>query len=361
MRTLLALALTVWLSWAAVLWGAEDQAGKPLESEQVSLGAAVFHVVFSPDGKTLGAGGEGRIGLWRLAEGNRRTILASGDRFTSLAFSGDGAVLAAGEHCNPDVPDGVHPGRVQLREVATGKLLWQRQVKYPATSVALSPDGKTLVYALSGGEIVFWDVPGKRELSRAKHEGTVSLRFSHSGQVLASACDTPEPHFLPRRGADGRPIGPIARGQAADGSIRLWNATTGRIVRTLSQKSSEGVNSIAFSTDDRILAAGYHDAKMRVWDAERGKLLHTLKVHSAPAWALPVAFSSGGKLLASGSYNDDFLRLWDTQAGKPLSSVRAGRITTLSISVDGRTVATADCNDSRGTVRLWNMSLLHKQ
>jgi WD40 repeat protein len=347
----------VWLSWAAVLLGEDEPAAKPADSAQVSLGAAVFHVVFSPDGKTLAAGGEGRIGRWQLAEGNRRTILASGDRFTSLAFSADGAALAAGEYCNPDVPGGAHPGRVRLLEVATGKLLWQQQVKYPVTSVALSPDGKTLAYALSGGEIVSWDVPGRRELFRAKHEAQVSLCYSHSGQTLASASDTPEPRSLPRRGPDGRPI-LSARGQAADGSIRLWNATTGRMVRTLSQKSSEGVNSIAFSPDDEMLAAGYHDAKIRVWGAQRGKLLYTLTVHSAPAWALPVAFSPDGGLLVSGSYNDDFLRLWDTQTGKPLSSVEAGRITT--VSVEGRAVATADCNDPKGTVRLWNLTSLLK-
>jgi WD40 repeat protein len=352
--------LAAGLSWATVLLGEEDSGAKPLESEEVSLGAAVFQVVFSPDGKTLAAAGEGRVGMWHLADKNRRQILAAGDRFTSLAFSLDGASLAAGEHCSPDGVDRLHTGRVQLREVATGKLLWERRVKRAVSSVAFSPDGKTLAYALEG-DIVFWDLQRQRDRLRAEHPGNLSIRFAPSGQTLASACDTPEPSFSPMLGADGNPIAPAGRGKAEDGSIRLWNPTTGQIVRTLFDKSSEGVNSIAFSPDDGVLAAGYHDAKIRIWDAAGGKLLHTLPGSSDRSWMLPVAFSPDGKQLASGSYNDEFLCLWDVQSGKRLSSFRAGRITTLSFSADGRIVATSDGNDRNGTVRLWKLTSVRKQ
>src|SRR5262249_15407072 len=72
-------------------------------------------ILFSPDGKSLYAGGtKGRGGLWDLAGGQWRWSVPDRDpeMNQALAFSSDGALLV-----------GRGNGTVSLRDVATGRLL----------------------------------------------------------------------------------------------------------------------------------------------------------------------------------------------------------------------------------------------
>src|SRR4051812_27512710 len=81
---------------------------------------------------------------------------------------------------------------------------------------------------------------------------------------------------------------------------------------------------VAFSPDGKTLAVGcstdydetirdFKAGEVRVWDVADCKLRIILKGHTAGVG--PVANSSDGKLLASGS-DDQTIRLWDARSGK---------------------------------------------
>jgi hypothetical protein len=64
-----------------------------------------------------------------------------------------------------------------------------------------------------------------------------------------------------------------------DNSLKLWDAATGRLLRTL-QGHSKSVTSVAFSPDGRYLVSGSEDNSLKLWDVATGRLLRTLQGHS---------------------------------------------------------------------------------
>lgn len=59
----------------------------------------------------------------------------------------------------------------------------------------------------------------------------------------------------------------------ADKLIKLWNAYTGDILKTLSGHT-EGVNDIAWAYDSERLASASDDKTVRLWDADTVRVPH---------------------------------------------------------------------------------------
>jgi WD40 repeat protein len=94
------------------------------------------------------------IKLWDVATGKQRATLQWHTTEFCVAFSPDGKTLAAGGAAL-SLP---HIG-IKLWDVATGKEMASLQVPEGVVrSVAYSPDGRTLAAGSSDGTIQLWDV-----------------------------------------------------------------------------------------------------------------------------------------------------------------------------------------------------------
>jgi len=82
-----------------------------------------------------------------------------------------------------------------------------------------------------------------------------------------------------------------------------WNACLQML-----EGHSDGVMSVTFSHDSKLLASASYDKTVRIWDVGTGFLQQTLEGHSDGV--MSVAFSHDSKLLASASY-DETVRIWD--------------------------------------------------
>ena len=132
-----------------------------------------------------------------------------------------------------------------------------------------------------------------------------------------------------------------------DQSIRLWDRSTGKLVRTILGHRGF-VRGLSFRPDSKQLISCSEDKSLRLWDVATGRELAAF--HGHMGFVHCVAFSPDGAQAASGSL-DCTIRLWPAAAPDPQVVFRngSGWVGTMAFSPDGRRIATAH----NGSIRVW--------
>ena len=136
-----------------------------------------------------------------------------------------------------------------------------------------------------------------------------------------------------------------------DATVRLWDVDTLTEIAIL-RGHAGWVNSVAFSPGGKIIASGSNDGTVRLWDVDTLTEIAILEGHNAAVNS--ISFSPYGTTVVSGS-NDSTVRLWDvgTQTGMGKLKGHTAAVNSVSFSPGGKTVASGS-ND--GTVLLWNIT-----
>jgi WD40 repeat protein len=100
--------------------------------------------------------------------------------------------------------------------------------------------------------------------------------------------------------------------------VWLWNARTGKR-RALQGKPPGNIATVGFSADGTSILAGTEEGTVQMWDATTGKPIGTLPTGAKDSQTR-VAFSRDGARIASGDENGR-LRLWDTGGGHSMLTV----------------------------------------
>jgi WD40 repeat protein len=344
----------------------------------------VSSVAYSPDGNTVASASEDlSIILWDMAKLKPRIqpLFGHSDAITSVAFSPpDGKLLASASRDKT----------VMLWDVAKGQPVGPPLSGHTMVvwSVAFSPDGKLLASSSADQTILMWDVATGLQVGEAitGHDGSIDhVVFSPDGKLLASASrdktvrlwdvgthqqvGAPLGHTDEVYALAFSPDGKMLASGSLDGFIRLWNVSTRQqIGDPLPTFSNGAVWSVGFNPDGTWLASSGGDTSVLVWNVAQHQLITTLKGHGAGVPSLAWACSSGGaqaglpslaipclarNVLVTGS-KDGTVGLWEPGIGQRLGTSIAkppGRVVSIALAPDGRTVATGAYD---GSVALWD-------
>ncbi len=284
---------------------------------------AMYHVSISPDGKTLATGGlDGTIRLWDVETGNFvKCLLGHNSYVYRLAWSPDGNTLASA---------GAHDGSCGLWDVKTGVL--RRAIRSPhgvVTYVAWSPNGRQIAFSTgNSGHMLVYDVVRGEFINNDKERevalgvGIVSLDWSPDGQFVGFvSTSTPvslwqlsavrQNRFLLTEGDISHALAFSRDGKevavAGAKGIRIYNFETEMVARTIDSPAT----SVAYSPDGKMLASAPSNGVVQLWEAETGKAIKTLTGSATSS----LSWSADSKLLATTTITTAVV--WDVEAAKP--------------------------------------------
>jgi WD40 repeat protein len=328
--------------------------GKRLPLQPV--GTTVVSYYPADANQCITAGPENVLRWWRIREGKNDRNLPLEGTCRQIAWSKDGARLAA-----------LVGNAVQIFQFADGKSLGKFPHPAAITFAQLTPDGQRLTTTCDDGKVRLWDVGTAKELGQLSADKPRAASFSADGkQGIVVVAQAVEVHaaspgktiakFAPLRTLTLLENGAKAVVAGDDGIARLVNLASGAVEKEF--KGHQGpVLAVAATPIQQLLITAGMDKSVRIFSIADGKELKSLP-QPAPVTSLTVPGTGTLAILVS----DKAARVIKLPftAGQPLSPEfgkevqqfdQPGAIT--GLAVHGDTIFTAGADK---LARAWKLA-----
>jgi WD40 repeat protein len=294
---------------------------KPEIFAQLGHAGFVNAVAFSPDGKYILSGSsDNTVKLWEVSSGRElRTFRGHEEQINTVGFTTDGKYATSIDSS----------GSVKLWEVSTGKNVKTYSVRFSAA--ALSNDGRYLVSGLFD-KTILCDVSSGKILKYFKAKGeeqSPAVAVSFDGGIVAAA------HW--------------------PGFVKVWNTRTGKLQTEIKEKNAHYL--VVSPLGSFVITWNTNDYALKLWDAATGKQIRTL--FNYRQGNLPFAtFSPDEKYLLFSKEDDryDPLQLEELATGRRLALLKkhTHHITSAAFSPDMRSFVSGSWDR---TIRLWDIEI----
>lgn len=132
-----------------------------------------------------------------------------------------------------------------------------------------------------------------------------------------------------------------------DGTVRVWNLSTGQCAHTLTGHTSL-VGLLGLSPSHLVSAAA--DSTLRIWDPSTGTLIHTLAAHTGAI----TCFQHDEFKVLSGS--DGTLKMWDVRDGGVVRDLLVGITGVWQVVFEGRWGVAASNREDRTVLDVWDFA-----
>ena len=213
-----------------------------------------------------------------------------------------------------------------------------------SSGVAYSPDGQILAVGSNPAmpSVHLWrlsDGMPLPNLDMQTSDTTYDLVISPDGKMLATA------GFIQLQGGNNVD-------DSSSALVRLWDISTGALIRSLAVDTGFYADTVAFTRDGALIATGGYGKEVEIWRVSDGTRVLGITLQDTQGTAHNLHFSPDDSMLIVAT-TDGIVRIWDVATGKLVSN----NITTTSemadadFSPDGKQIAsTGDGN----VVRIWD-------
>ncbi|MFL5799047.1 MAG: protein kinase domain-containing protein [Actinomycetota bacterium] len=302
-------------------------------------------VSWSPDGRLIAAGSAGNARVWDAEMGTlQHTLRGHTGTVFAVAWSPDSSRLVTGGS----------DGTTRVWKIGTddARAQWSlsaQETKSGIVGVAFSPDGTRVMAGDAGiSAVKVWDLgpTGDAEWANLPAPGYPGAEFMPDGRRVVT------PSWE----------GGVEPGGEAPSAVTIWDAQTGRDLRTIGPPTDYfRFQSFDVSADgSRVVLGGWSKplghggaSAVRAWDTSTGEELW--RIGEYPRDINEVTFSPDGELAATADWAG-IAKVIDRSGGVPrvLSDPDDFNFSDVAFNSDGRLVATAEWSGSEYRVRVWD-------
>jgi WD40 repeat protein len=352
--------LTAGADKVAKLWNLATGAK---ERDFIGATAPLRSVAISKNSLLLAAGGADQtVRVYQFADGKEIAAVKVGGEVRALGFT---------------------PNNLALAVSTTGKSLQALSVPFTLGQPLLSEFLKP---------VQSFDVPDNlADITIAADSASIySAGQDKAMHVWKLASPAPTRNFVYGASVDAVAFQPNSTFVAAaghDGKFRLYDLVKGAVVKDIAAHITKGLNnqmiaepiySLTFSPDGKQLLTSSYDNSLKLWDATSGNLVREFKAykvkdfekgHQEPVYA--AAFSPDGKFIASGSSGlERTIKIWNVGDGSVARDLanpnyktapmfppasHPGSVTNVRFTKDGKhLVSVGDAPGNKGFLAVWD-------